>query len=255
MTMAHIRFRFAPEKLVQALVFFAESGVRDLGKMKAAKLLFHADKYHLLRYGRPVIGDQYACMEYGPVPSASLNVMNDVLDHDRHFPPISKDLFDEYLTVERPIFRGYATFRARKKPDLDVFSDSDIEALEHALKIHGGKSAWQLSEESHGEPSWKIANEQRASGSSVIMDYRLFFEGHPEAAQMLRFIEAQQEDRDAAEELSTRRGAHPEHRLAGVCRQRRVVAGLRELQQRIRLRSAAKLSSREVRSAIDEGRL
>ena len=35
----------------------------------------------------------------------------------------------------------------------------------------------------------------------------------------------------------------------------RAVAGLRELQQRIRRRSAAKLSNREVRSAIDDGRV
>lgn len=33
------------------------------------------------------------------------------------------------------------------------------------------------------------------------------------------------------------------------------VAGLRELQQRIRARSRAKLSDREVRAAIEEGRL
>ena len=42
------------------------------------------------------------------------------------------------------------------------------------------------------------------------------------------------------------------HRLADV---RRAVDGLRELQQRITRRSKAKLSDREVRSAIDEGRL
>lgn len=36
---------------------------------------------------------------------------------------------------------------------------------------------------------------------------------------------------------------------------RRAVAGLRELQLRIRRRSRAKLSDRDVRSAIDEGRL
>ena len=36
---------------------------------------------------------------------------------------------------------------------------------------------------------------------------------------------------------------------------RRAVEGLRELQERIRRRSKAKLSSAEVRSAIDEGRL
>jgi prevent-host-death family protein len=42
------------------------------------------------------------------------------------------------------------------------------------------------------------------------------------------------------------------HRMDDV---RRAVAGLRELQQRIRRRSKAKLSNREARSAIDEGRL
>lgn len=36
---------------------------------------------------------------------------------------------------------------------------------------------------------------------------------------------------------------------------RRAVAGLRELQQRIRRRSRAKLSNREARSAIEQGRL
>lgn len=36
---------------------------------------------------------------------------------------------------------------------------------------------------------------------------------------------------------------------------REAVAGLRELQQRIRRRSRAKLSDREVRSAIEAGRL
>src|SRR2546428_1409684 len=216
--MAQIRFRFDPEKLVQALVFFARRGVRDRDKMKAAKHLFHADKYHLVKYGRPVSGDQYACMEYGPVPSASLNVMNDVVAHDAHFPPVAKDLFDEYLNVEKSMFRKYPVFRARKDADLDVFSDSDIEALEYAWKTYGAKSAWKLAEESHEEPSWKLANEQRPPGSSVIMDYRLFFEGRPEAAEMLRFVEAQQEDRDASEELATRRSAEPAGQLAGAGR-------------------------------------
>ncbi len=208
--MTQIRFRFRPEKLVQALAFFAQRGVRDLDKMKAAKLLFHADKFHLLKYGRPVIGDQYACMEYGPVPSASLNVMNDVLADDEHFPPMAKELFDDYLVVEKGIFRKYAVFRAKREPDLDVFSDSDIEALEYAQKTFGAKSAWALSEESHAEPCWQAANENRAPGSSIMMDYRLFFEGHPEAADMLRFVEAQQEDRDASDELAAHRAPLPE---------------------------------------------
>jgi uncharacterized phage-associated protein len=201
--MVQIRFRFDPDKLVQALAFFAGRGVRDLDKMKAAKLLFHADKYHLLKYGRPVIGDQYACMEYGPVPSAALNVMNDFLTGDPHFPPVAKALFDDYLAIEKSFFKKYPVFRAKKDADLDVFSDSDIEALDYAHQTYGSKSAWELSEQSHDEPAWQLANRGRLPGSSVIMDYALFFEGHPEAADMLRFVEAQQEDRDASDDLAS----------------------------------------------------
>jgi len=62
------------------------------------------------------------------------------------------------------------------------------------------------------------------------------------------------------EEVVITRHDRPVARLVpeGAPRQedvRRAVAGLRELQQRIRRRSKAKLSDREVRSAIDEGRL
>ncbi len=199
--MANIRFPFNPEKLVQALAYFAERGIADLDKMKAAKLLFQADKYHLLTYGRPVLGDSYACMEYGPVPTTSLNVMGDVIADDPSFPPVVKPLFDEYISVETTE-RKYPVFRARKAPDLDVFSDSDIEALDRTIAEHGKKSAWQLSEESHLEPAWKIANEARPHGSSVMMDYRLFFEGHPEAEGVLRLVELQQEDRDFASAMA-----------------------------------------------------
>jgi uncharacterized phage-associated protein len=194
--MMNIRFRFDPEKLVQALAYFAGHGIDDLDKMKVAKLLFHADKNHLLRYGRPVIGDSYACMEYGPVPSTSLNVLSDFIAGDPDYPPVAKTLFDAYIDVER---KGkYPVFRAKQAADLEVFSDSDVEALSHTLSQHGGKSAWQLSQESHDEPAWKTANESRPDGSSVMMDYRLFFEGHPEAEDILRLVELQQEDRDFA---------------------------------------------------------
>ncbi len=67
--MTDIRFRFQLPKVINALAYFASHGIRDLTKLKAAKLLYYVDKYHLLKYGRPVIGDHYVCMDFGPVPS------------------------------------------------------------------------------------------------------------------------------------------------------------------------------------------
>src|SRR5712672_1956972 len=61
--------KFKPEKLVHGLVFFSSAGVSDLTKLKAAKLFYFADKEHLLRYGRPIIGDVYFALNLGPVPS------------------------------------------------------------------------------------------------------------------------------------------------------------------------------------------
>lgn len=194
----YIRFQFAPEKLVHSLAFFASRGVPQLDKMKAAKLLFYADRYHLVTYGRPVLGDQYACMDYGPVPSVSLNVMNDVIAADPLNKPVAKELFEEYIDVSK-FGRKHPIFKAKKSPDLDVFSATDIEALEKAIEAWGQKTSWQLSQESHSDPAWCAANEGRRPGSSVVMDYQDFFH---EDTSMLRQVEVEQEDRDFAEALS-----------------------------------------------------
>ena len=50
--MGRLRFAFNEEKMIQALAFFSLRGIQDLTKLKAAKLLYHADKLHMNRYGR-----------------------------------------------------------------------------------------------------------------------------------------------------------------------------------------------------------
>src|SRR5258706_11420326 len=90
--MSHpIRFKFDSEKLVRALAFFASRGVEDLDTLKSAKLLYFADRAHLLKYGRPIVGDDYYCMKNGPIPTNALGQIQDFLsrtptgDHDERF--------------------------------------------------------------------------------------------------------------------------------------------------------------------------
>ena len=52
-------------------------------RLKAAKLLYFADNQHLVRYGRPMTGDRYYCLDHEPMPSASLNAINDLLTRVR----------------------------------------------------------------------------------------------------------------------------------------------------------------------------
>lgn len=179
---------------MQALAFFSQRGVTDLTKLKAAKLLFFADKLHLNRYGRPILGDCYFCLDHGPVPSFSLNEMNDALDVN----PESRTEEPALLRVlavspgKLPVFylKDASLF------DPDVFSQSDLEVLEEVAAIHGKKPAWQLREESHTEPAWKIADTFRTSGSRSQMSYEDFFD--PENRDLLALV---LENQGAEEEL------------------------------------------------------
>lgn len=62
-----LNFNFEVDKFVHAAAFLTES-CPGVTKMKLAKLLYFADKKHLVEYGRPVTGDRYTKMELGPAP-------------------------------------------------------------------------------------------------------------------------------------------------------------------------------------------
>jgi uncharacterized phage-associated protein len=195
-----IAFSFHPEKVVQALVYFSERGVRNLTKLKAAKLLFFADKYHLLKYGRPVVGDRYVCMNYGPVPSEALSLMNDALSPVEVEDP-ARDEFRNHLRIIDRGFWGkldFPHFAARGATNREVFSPSDFEALDFVVREYGPKSARVLVDLTHEEEAFKCTDPLRTPGSAVDIPYELFFKGAPDAADMLRVVEAEQEDRDAA---------------------------------------------------------
>jgi len=195
--MTQIRFKFDPEKLVQSLAFFACRGVDDLDTLKAVKLLYFADREHLLMYGRPILGDDYYCMKNGPIATNALSQIQDALsstptgDHDA--------LFEEYLGVDRA--HQYARFTSKKDPNLDVFSTSDLEVLDRVLKTYGGKSAWSLRDLAHLDECVRRADEERLlrNVGSVRIPFELFFIGTD--SKLLPLVEADQENRDFAESL------------------------------------------------------
>ena len=200
-----IRFPFDIQKLVNALAFFSRSGIRDLTKLKAAKLLYFADKYHLLHYGRPIVGDVYYCLANGPVPSASLDIMNDSIEElETPVPPHNpiRNLFDSYLRVNKS--GRFPTFEAKTDFDEKVLSTSELEALKETVKRYGKKSSWDLVQLTHQEPTWTVPNEGRPEEGRAEIPYQLFFQGAPEKAQeLLALIEAEQEDRDLANSLNS----------------------------------------------------
>ena len=189
-----VRFKFDIDKFIACVAIFAEQKLSDLDKLKTCKLLYFADKYHLLRYGKPIIGDIYYHMDAGPVPSKALDIMNEIVCCDR--PYLSKgdisckSKFQEFIDIRKSnMFHRYPAFGLIKKPDYGVLSESETEALEYVIKSYGNMSAKQLIKETHKDAAWdKTKNTEE-------IDYRLFFENDPDAKQeALEYMESLQED-------------------------------------------------------------
>jgi len=186
--MYNLTFEFSIEKLVHSIAYFSQAGIHDLTKLKVAKLLYFADKQHLLEYGTPIIGDVYWCMDWGPVPSFALNEMNEAIGRQEVSLPEGSDakLFVQILNVKKPFFCFHPRFEVKDQAyNSSVFSQSELQALGYTASVYGAKTARELVDLTHGEPTWIVANQVRTKGSRSLITYDLFFQGAPEKSQRL----------------------------------------------------------------------
>ena len=163
---------FAHRKATQALNFLARQSGGRINKLKALKLVFFADRYHLRKFGRPVSECTYFAMTHGPVASEAKQVAE---DHDALPAPA----------------RSYARKFLKKKSDYDyasvaevdksVLSVSDLEALTFAWENFGYQTKYQLRDITHHYPEWKRHEHalQHGGRKRVKMDYADFF-GDPD---------------------------------------------------------------------------
>jgi uncharacterized phage-associated protein len=165
---AMIEFRFRPEKFASAVAYMAKSRP-GLTKKQICKLMYFADKEHLLRYGRTITGDVYHALPQGHVPSKGLNAINGRVDR------VGAEAVDQ---VKRYGHLEGWKFILEKDPDMRVFSKSDIVVLDDVISRLGHLSAFKLERASHNEPSWKKTD------PNGRVSFELFFEGHPEAELM-----------------------------------------------------------------------
>lgn len=178
-----LRFRFDLEKLVNALALFAWKGVSDLTKLKAVKLLYLADRCHLHRYGRPIIGDRYVAMDLGPVPEDSFQLLGRLIQPVEWEDETLRVALDKLQVYSGPVYKRYKypILKARQGPDLDVFSDSELEALNATFEQFGKRTARELVDLSHEHVAYKRADAGRARGSSASLPYEFLVEDAPES--------------------------------------------------------------------------
>lgn len=159
------------KKIIQALTYIAyQQPGHKINSMKAYKLLWLADRYHLRQYGRTITGDTFFALPHGVVPSDAKNVVEHQKTH------ISND--EVYCAKYIKRISKYS-FQAVSSPDVMEFSDSDQEALDKVLKAYGHLDQYQLETLSHTFPEWLKYKERLESENmpkAYKIDPELFFE-------------------------------------------------------------------------------
>ena len=112
---------------------------------KACKLLYFAEKLHLERYGRQIVGDTYFALQHGPVPSEIYDAIK-YADGRGHYLSLDKDLRDAF---KRCIEVRHNYLRARCEPNLDDLSRSDVRCLEQVIADYGNASFEERTSQSH----------------------------------------------------------------------------------------------------------
>ncbi|MBF0624860.1 MAG: SocA family protein [Magnetococcales bacterium] len=117
------------------------------------KLLFFADKYHLNRFGRPIVGDRYVAMPYGPVASVTYDILKgNVLAMEM--------AGEDPLPFEVRHHANRPHVHSNRPARLEMLSDSDIEALEYSFAMYGHLGFDELYRISHEDPAYRNAEER-----------------------------------------------------------------------------------------------
>lgn len=161
-----VEFKFDSKRTVSAIAYLASKRLPDLTKYRICKLLFFADKLHLVRYGRPITGDDYFALDWGPVPSTTLDALN-----DEHPLAIKLAALLKKHEAKHPIF----ALRFGAKVDMRYLSKSDRKVLDQIVHDYGHKSFDDLYNLTHATPAYTKAWERRV-GKRSRMNFEDFFE-------------------------------------------------------------------------------
>ncbi len=140
-----LRFQFDEQKGVEALTYVA-SEWPGITAFFAAKVLFYAEKYHMNRYGRPIVADTFVAMPNGPVPSTLYDFIK-----GRLYQAGDPEAIMAAFTVASD---HHPSVTALRTADLDFLSPSDRECLDEAIRFCRSKGFGRLSQLTHQERAW-----------------------------------------------------------------------------------------------------
>ena len=129
-------------KVSETVVFLCQG--KGVSRTKLNKLLFYADFLHMKHFGSQVTGLPYVRLPHGPVPD----------QYELVFAALHAEGLIDLTEAERGENVTYM-HRARRSPDIAVFTTTELQALTRVQAEFENKSAKDISRRSHQEDAWQ----------------------------------------------------------------------------------------------------
>lgn len=142
------------KKIVHVLLYILKQlgGTGDFHKI--FKIQYFADYKHLVEYGTFITEDKYIRMDDGPVPSVAYDILNSLKGRG-----LAADIRDWFVPYFEPQEKNYVV-KAKSEPDLDYFSESEIEAINQSIAENKNLNFGELRKKSH-DYAWKNTSKDR----------------------------------------------------------------------------------------------
>ena len=167
-----VHLPFSYRKATQALNYFSVQNGGQIDLLRALKLIFFADRYHVRKYGRPITGDDYFAMGKGPVPSAT----KDIAENSDYMGDEARLYSERYIAQP-----AKGKINSRAQVDTEELSATDLEALKFAWQ-HFGRT-YDIVAVSHQYPEWKRHETALTSASRSRMDFMDFLDDPPQGIE------------------------------------------------------------------------
>jgi uncharacterized phage-associated protein len=160
---SRIAYRVDFTKAIELIVWIANKKP-DIDIYHVAKILYYAEKTHLNKYGRPIVGATYIRMPFGQVPS---EIRDLITKNAWMVEPDDLDRFSVSVEVNK---KPHHKLKPLRRADMDYFSDTDIECLEKSLNRYADMSFDELKVISRRERSYIETEPNQPIDYSLMVD-------------------------------------------------------------------------------------
>jgi uncharacterized phage-associated protein len=139
-----MKLAFDIQKAIAAAGYLCQKNGGSLDMLKLIKMLYIADRKALVRWHRPITGDDFYSLDHGPIVSRIYDLIKSQAGGDDA---------EAWGAVFNP--RQNNTVSLKAEPDFDSLSKREVEVLDEAFAEFIGLSAGEIIETLHRKcPEW-----------------------------------------------------------------------------------------------------